>query len=147
MSLTPDAHETSPFAETFARPNALMNVPLGMASPLWGLFAGAAVGGAAWWWMTRWARPENLEALFGAAPEVPGLAKPVVAAEVVEPAVEAEAAVVEPPVLDAPVGGEAAPVAPALAAETTAPEGPASEAAESASAPKPRAKRTEPKSE
>jgi len=127
MSQSP---EFPSFPETFARPAALIAGPVGLASPLWGLFAGAAVGGSAWWWMTRWARTENLEAMFGPAGEAAtaALAAPteaIAAVEVVaeavfetEPAIEAAAidAVVEPPVLDAPVGGEAAPIAPAAAA-------------------------------
>jgi hypothetical protein len=126
--------EAHPFAETFAKPAALIAVPVGLASPLWGLFAGAAFGGSAWWRMTRWARPENLEAMFGAAAEAaPALAAPeaVVAeaapaaeavveaaesgVETVEAGVEAAEAVLEAPVLEAPVGGEAAPIPPAVA--------------------------------
>jgi hypothetical protein len=53
-------------SELAARPEAFLRVPVGVMSPLWVLFAGAAVTGATWWWMTRWARPTNLEALFGA---------------------------------------------------------------------------------
>jgi hypothetical protein len=94
-------------------PQALIRIPVGAASPLWGLFAGAAMSGAAWWWMTRWARPANLEALFGAVEaataetvaEVEALAAPVV--EAIEAAPE-------------PVGGEAAPISPVL--EASAPE-------------------------
>jgi hypothetical protein len=87
MSVAP---ETAPLA----KPEAMIRVPVGLASPLWGLFAGAAVSGAAWWWMTRWTRPQNLEAMFGAAgtaaePEAAALAAP--AAE----AVEAAEAVIE----------------------------------------------------
>jgi hypothetical protein len=104
--------------------------------------------------MTRWTRPENLEAMFGAAAELPGAAtvtaaitRPVIeAAEAaVEIAVEAEAsameaveaemaaaeAVMDAPVLDAPVGGEAAPIGPAVAELAR----------------KPRAKKGEPKAE
>ncbi len=76
-------------------PQALIRVPVGAMSPLWGLFAGAAVSGAAWWWMTRWARPANLEAVFGAAEAatvevetaVEALAAPVVEAIEAAPAV------------------------------------------------------------
>src|SRR5581483_5672601 len=78
--------------ETFARPEALMRVPVGFASPLWALFAGAAVSGSAWWWMSRWARPQNLEAMFGAAAELPLIAA---AEAVAEPAIEAAEAAVE----------------------------------------------------
>jgi predicted flap endonuclease-1-like 5' DNA nuclease len=54
-----------------------MAVPLGLASPLWIAFGAAASVGAAWWWMTRWTRAVNLEAM--AAPAAPALS-------VVEPA-------------------------------------------------------------
>ncbi len=70
MSFAPDSsapHSSASGAEILAKPDALLRVPVGLSSPLWGLFAGAAMSGAAWWWMTRWARPENLEAMFGAA--------------------------------------------------------------------------------
>ena len=145
---------------SLARPEALLRVPVGMSSPLWGFFAGAAVSGAAWWWMTRWSRPENLEAMFGKAARAEAPAETIVEAEAVafeapeaapepvadiaEAALEAEAvieAVIEPPVLSAPVGGEAAPVAPVLAAETVR------EAADPAPAAKPRAKTAEPKAD
>lgn len=41
-------------------------VPLGAASPLWLMFAGAASAAVAYWWMTRWAAATHLEAAFGA---------------------------------------------------------------------------------
>ncbi len=87
--------------ESLADPKALMHVRVGLASPLWPLFTGVAVSGAAWWWMTRWARPANLEAMFGAAtkaveaaPEPVALIEPVAEAVVdfvaeAEPAAEA----------------------------------------------------------
>src|SRR5437764_14102426 len=105
MSLAPET-------PSVARPDVLLRVPVGFASPLWGIFAGAAVGASAWWWMTRWARPENLEALFAAAaPEAP---EAPVALETVPESEPALVAVIDPPELPAPVGGEAAPIAPAL---------------------------------
>ena len=98
----------APENQTLAKPESLFRVPVGLASPLWGLFAGAAMSGAAWWWMTRWMRPQNLEALFAAAgeaetvavPEMAALAAPALAAvEAVEPVVEAIAAdIAEPPI-------------------------------------------------
>jgi hypothetical protein len=81
---------------------------VGAASPLWAYFAGAAVMGSAWWWMTRWLQPANLEALAEAA---------------FEPAVEALAEAIGGPVAVAlvddkdpafPVGGESAPVSTAV---------------------------------
>jgi hypothetical protein len=76
---------------------------VGAASPLWGYFAGAAVMGSTWWWMTRWLQPANLEAMAEAA---------------FEPAVEVLAQTIGGPVAVAlmddknpafPVGGESAP--------------------------------------
>lgn len=102
-------------------PQALARISLGVMSPVWGMFASAAVSGAAWWWMTRWARPANPEAIFDGAKALPAeiqakveaLAAPVVEAiedapavleAVAGPAVEvmevAQATVA--PVMDAP---------------------------------------------
>jgi predicted flap endonuclease-1-like 5' DNA nuclease len=41
---------------------AALRLPLGAVSPLWFAFASAASAGVAYWWMTRWAEPANLEA-------------------------------------------------------------------------------------
>ena len=126
-------------------PQALMRIPVGAVSPLWGFFAGAAMSGAAWWWMSRWTRPANLEALFGAAEkatttafaEVEALAAPVIEAiedapATLEAAIEAatesvettfEALIPELPASDGaiaaalePVGGESAPISPVIEA-------------------------------
>lgn len=92
---------------------------VGATSPLWTYFGAVAAGGVAYWWMTQWARPVNLEAMLGGTRTLPApaalVAEPVV--EVVEdvvgsmedvlPEIVAEAAA-------APVGGEAAPVSPLL---------------------------------
>lgn len=57
--------------------NKAIALSLGMTSPLWLAFTGAAVIGSTFWWMSRWAHPENLEALFdrppldGSAPVAP----------------------------------------------------------------------------
>lgn len=45
-------------------PAAALYVPIGAASPLWFMFTGAASAGVAYWWLTRWMRPVNLEALL-----------------------------------------------------------------------------------
>ena len=87
MSIAPDS-KTPPTAI----PTEMMRLPVGVASPLWGLFAGAAVTGAAWWWMTRWARPENLEALFSRTAK---------SAETALKVVETEVAALPAPVLEA----------------------------------------------
>ncbi|TAL28814.1 MAG: hypothetical protein EPN98_22240 [Phenylobacterium sp.] len=52
---------------------------LGAASPLWAYFGAAAAGGVAFWWMTRWTRPVNLEAMF-AGPYTPTVPPTPVAA-------------------------------------------------------------------
>jgi predicted flap endonuclease-1-like 5' DNA nuclease len=39
-----------------------LRAPIGAVSPLWWAFAGAATAGVAYWWLTRWARPVNVEA-------------------------------------------------------------------------------------
>jgi outer membrane biosynthesis protein TonB len=48
------------------RAQRALQFPVGVVSPLWLLYAGAAGAGMAYWWMTRWAKPVNLEALLGA---------------------------------------------------------------------------------
>jgi hypothetical protein len=142
MSQTPETPDTRPPAATFAKPEALMRVPVGLASPLWGLFAGAAVSGSAWWWMTRWARAENLEAMFGAAAE----ASPIAAIEeVVEVAVEADAALIEaadPVVADAVLEAAAPEAAPEPEPTALAPVAAADEPEVLA---RPRTKKAEPK--
>jgi predicted flap endonuclease-1-like 5' DNA nuclease len=44
-----------------------LSFPVGAASPLWLAFGAAASAGVAFWWMTRWTKPENLEAAFAIA--------------------------------------------------------------------------------
>ncbi|HEY2706545.1 MAG TPA: helix-hairpin-helix domain-containing protein [Caulobacteraceae bacterium] len=53
-------------------------MPMGAVSPLWAVFGAAAGAGVAFWWMTRWTRAVNVEALAGA------IAKPVAKAAPVE---------------------------------------------------------------
>lgn len=43
-----------------------MLFPVGAASPLWLMFAGAATAGMAFWWATRWRTATNLEAVLPA---------------------------------------------------------------------------------
>lgn len=94
---------------------------VGAASPLWAYFGAAAAGGVAYWWMTRWARPVNLEALFGAAAQASPLAAVAAAEEALgaaaEAAIDAAESVLEAP---APLGGESAPLSPAAAAAAPA---------------------------
>lgn len=65
--------------------------PVGVTSPLWIAFAGAAAVGATYYWMTRWARPINIEAASNQttlpAPLRVALATP---AAMVEPVIVAE---------------------------------------------------------
>jgi predicted flap endonuclease-1-like 5' DNA nuclease len=49
------------------RARKVMTVPIGLTSPMWLAFGAAASAGVAWWWMTRWTRATNLEAMAGAA--------------------------------------------------------------------------------
>ena len=53
-----------PTFETPPESKAVPHYLLGAASPLWAYFATAAAGGVAFWWMTRWTRPVNLEAML-----------------------------------------------------------------------------------
>jgi predicted flap endonuclease-1-like 5' DNA nuclease len=46
------------------RVSRAISFPVGAASPLWFAFGAAASAGVAFWWMTRWMRPANLEAAF-----------------------------------------------------------------------------------
>jgi predicted flap endonuclease-1-like 5' DNA nuclease len=83
-------------------------LPVGVASPLWAVFGAAASVGVAYWWMTRWARPVNVEALAAAAPQPLAAPEPVEivaetaavvedsAEETVEAVVETIEAVAEP---------------------------------------------------
>jgi hypothetical protein len=135
MSFAPESETL--VAHPLAKPEAMLRVPVGLASPLWGLFAGAAMTGATWWWMTRWARAENIEAMFGAAETLetavePALVEPVVEAvaeAAPEPVVEALAetvveappetvaeALIEASYAPEAVGGESGPISPVLEA-------------------------------
>jgi predicted flap endonuclease-1-like 5' DNA nuclease len=65
-----------------------MAVPMGLANPLWLAFGAAASAGAAWWLLTRWASPMNVEAMFGAAKTTTGKTPAKQAPKTVEPAAE-----------------------------------------------------------
>ena len=84
-------------------PAAALYVPIGAASPLWFMFTGAATAGVAYWWMTRWMRPMNLEALLPppAADAAPVEEAAILIEAFVQPLIEAvepllEAGVVDP---------------------------------------------------
>lgn len=47
-----------------ARAERALQAQIGMFSPLWVAFGAATGAGVAWWWMTRWATPVNLEAVM-----------------------------------------------------------------------------------
>jgi predicted flap endonuclease-1-like 5' DNA nuclease len=63
-------------------------VPIGLANPLWLAFGAAASAGVAWWLMTRWASPMNVEAMLGAAKTAPAETPAKKAPSVVETAAE-----------------------------------------------------------
>jgi len=95
-----------------ARTEQALRWPIGAVSPLWAVFGAAATAGVAWWWMTRWTRAVNVEALAGlAAPQAAGAAEAAADAELrVEEAVVAADVAVEGPATPAPaVEIEAAP--------------------------------------
>ncbi len=47
-----------------ARVERALQAQIGMFSPLWVAFVAATGTAVAWWWMTRWATPVNLEAVM-----------------------------------------------------------------------------------
>jgi predicted flap endonuclease-1-like 5' DNA nuclease len=99
-----------PFAPvTRADAEAALRVPVGLTSPLWLAFFGAAASASTFWWMTRWTRAAGLKSVAAAepasfapvedAPEPQVLASEAVAAEVIAEATE----LVIDPVVEAPV--------------------------------------------
>lgn len=98
-----------------AETKTALSAPIGAASPLWWAFAGVASAGVAYWWMTRWTRPMNLEAMIGPSILEPVLPEPAPGMELtpkeeaLEEAIEEAAATYElapeavTEVLDAPV--------------------------------------------
>lgn len=104
---------------------------VGVASPLWFLFAGAAASGAAFWWLSQWSKPVNLEAEW-AEKAANALAEPPSSLTDIEPepvATPSEAATLESPepteafvaaaeIVEAAPVAEAAEAAPAKPAVT-----------------------------
>jgi hypothetical protein len=95
-----------------------LRAPIGAASPLWLAFAGAASAGVAFWWMSRWMRPVNLEAFLFTAPAAEPIAEPVAEAvaelaapapEPVEIIAEAVSVEIEPTLFEIEPTPEAAP--------------------------------------
>jgi predicted flap endonuclease-1-like 5' DNA nuclease len=109
-----------------------MGMPLGFASPLWLAFGAATTAGVAWWWMTRWTKALNIEALAPTPAPVAKLDPTPKPAAVAKPApvaiaapVEAKPAPVKAAPAPAPVETVAAPVAkakPVKAVPAKAPE-------------------------
>ena len=89
--------EFADFDEARDQARKALNLPMGMASPLWLAFGAATTAGVAWWWMTRWTRAVNAEAMAGAAKAqvaaVEALAQRQ--SEVATQAIEATASVIE----------------------------------------------------
>lgn len=66
-----------------------MRTPIGAFSPLWWAFAGVAGAGVAYWWMTRWSKPVNLEAMaLDANPTIPALEEAAAAYEMSPEAIQ-----------------------------------------------------------
>ncbi|HEY2483366.1 MAG TPA: helix-hairpin-helix domain-containing protein [Caulobacteraceae bacterium] len=63
----PSIVDTPALDEQRAAARRAMALPVGLSSPMWLAFGAAASAGVAWWWMTRWTRATNLEAMTGAA--------------------------------------------------------------------------------
>jgi predicted flap endonuclease-1-like 5' DNA nuclease len=92
--------------EVEARAEHALRWPVGAISPLWAVFGAAASAGVAWWWMTRWTRAVNVEALAEVvSPRVTESIEVAADSELrLEEAVEAvdvAVAEVEPPVVEA----------------------------------------------
>lgn len=102
-----------------------MSLPVGAASPLWLMFAGAASMGVAYWWLSRWRTPTHLEAMLApspaAAPETPSMVPEVIAPAIVEAfeAFEAAAEAEPEPVLEAAPEPVVAPTVEAVAEPVT----------------------------
>jgi hypothetical protein len=82
MSVSP--FEFPRLIDTEFTPEQALRTPIGALSPLWFAYAGAASAGAAYWWMTRWMRPFNIEArlapIEAATAVVEDLVEPILAA-------------------------------------------------------------------
>lgn len=96
-----------------ARMETAMRVPVGSVSPLWAMFAGAASVGVAYWWMARWTRPVNVEAVLAEPALLPAADTPLEAP--VEPVAEA-AEIAEAEIAEARVVETAVPEPAALEA-------------------------------
>ena len=113
-----------------AQAQKALAIPVGMSSPLWMAFGAATSAGVAFWWMTRWAKATNLEALTP-LPVANAVKAPAARLVIELLAPEPAPVAVEPP---APVI-EAEPV---VAAPEPAPEPPAAPEPKLKAAPKPK---------
>ena len=73
--------------EIFVDAQKALALPIGAASPLWLMFAGAASAGVAYWWLNRWRNVTHLEAMLAPAPAAAEPEAALVVPEVVAPAV------------------------------------------------------------
>jgi hypothetical protein len=112
-------NKTGELSPTRIAPETMLAMPVGLVSPLWGMFSGAALTGVAWWWATQWMRPPVAEGVL------PGMATPgaLLAEPIPEPASETvPEAIVEADLPPMGIGGESAPIPPAaLFAEASEP--------------------------
>jgi hypothetical protein len=88
VELSVPAEPQSPPEITLDKVQSALRLPVGVASPLWFMFAGAATAGMAYWWMIRWARPQNLEAMMTAPPTLTPEPEAYVWADPVLPPIE-----------------------------------------------------------
>ena len=63
---------------------------IGAASPLWGYFAGVAMTGVAFWWMSRWMPVLAADVAVEPPPRVAKVPRLVVVEPVEEPVLDAE---------------------------------------------------------
>jgi hypothetical protein len=78
-----------------------LTLPIGAASPLWLAFAGATGAGLAYWWISRWMRPANLEAWLGLPKAAMPEPEPMRAPMEVEAANDADVLAEDEPVVKA----------------------------------------------
>jgi predicted flap endonuclease-1-like 5' DNA nuclease len=98
------------------RAEKALRIPLGMASPLWLAFGAAASVGVTWWWMTRWTKAVNLEAMTPFK-----LASPALTVVKPAPSPEAAAEASPEPVLETAAAALAAETPPSAELKATAP--------------------------
>jgi len=85
------------------RAQKAMLTPMGAASPLWFAFGAAASAGVAYWWMTRFTKAMNIEALAGLPRLVPAPATAKAPVRLVEVAPAAPVVEPTPPVEPTPI--------------------------------------------